>query len=68
MNSLKEAQQKIHKLTENIKKIDRRRILNFFLGVVISSGIAVGGATYATSYMMQTFPTRVVINRKHHII
>jgi len=68
INSLMEAQQKIHQLTENIKKIDRRRILNFFLGVIISSGIAVGGATYAASYMMQTFPTRVVINTPENII
>jgi len=67
-NSLMEAQQKIHQLTENIKKIDRRRILNFFLGVIISSGIAVGGATYAASYMMQTFPTRVVIDKPENII
>jgi hypothetical protein len=62
------AEQKIHQLTENIKKIDRRRILNFFLGVIISSGIAVGGATYAASYMMQTFPTRVVIDKPENII
>lgn len=67
-NSLMEAQQKINQLTENIKKIDRRRILNFFLGVIISSGIAVGGATYAASYMMQTFPTRVVIDKPENII
>lgn len=67
-NSLMEAEQKIHQLTENIKKIDRRRILNFFLGVIISSGIAVGGATYAASYMMQTFPTRVVIDKPENII
>ncbi len=68
INSLTEAQQKINQLTENIKKIDRRRILNFFLGVIISSGIAVGGATYAASYMMQTFPTRVVIDKPENII
>jgi len=67
-NSLMEAQQKLHQLTENIKKIDRRRILNFFLGVIISSGISVGGATYAASYMMQTFPTRVVIDKPENII
>ena len=67
-NSLMAAEQKIHQLTENIKKIDRRRILNFFLGVIISSGIAVGGATYAASYMMQTFPTRVVIDKPENII
>lgn len=67
-NSLMEVEQKIHQLTENIKKIDRRRILNFFLGVIISSVIAVGGATYAASYMMQTFPTRVVIDKPENII
>lgn len=68
ITSLIEAQQKIDQLTENIKKVNRRRILNFFLGVIISSGIAVGGATYAASYMMQTFPTRVVINTPENII
>ena len=33
-----------------------------------SSGIGVGGAIYAASYMMQTFPTRVVINTSENII
>jgi hypothetical protein len=67
-NLLMAAEQKIHQSTENIKKIDRRRILNFFLGVIISSGIAVGGAAYAASYIMQTFPTKVVIDKPENII
>jgi len=33
-----------------------------------SSGIGVRGAIYAASYVMQTFPTRVVINTPENII
>ena len=68
INLLNEAQYKINQLVEKIKRVDRRRISNFFLGIIISSGIAVGGATYAASYMIKTFPTRVVINTPENII
>lgn len=68
VNSITEAQYKVNQLIEKIKMIDRRRILNFFLGIIISSGIALGSATYAASYMMKTFPTRVVINTPENII
>ena len=68
INLLNEAQYKINQLVEKIKRVDRRRISNFFLGIIISSGIAVGASIYGASYMIKTFPTRVVINTPENFI
>jgi nitrate/nitrite-specific signal transduction histidine kinase len=68
VNSLTIAQLKISELTENIKKIDKRRIINLFIGVIVSSCIAAAAATYGASYMIQSFPTRVVIDKPDKII
>lgn len=65
---LKEHQDKMQKLTQDMIKIEKRRIIRFFLGIIISSAISVGCATYAASYMIQTFPTRVTINKPENII
>ena len=43
-------------------------MLQFFIGIIISSAISVGCATYAASYMIQTFPTRVTIDKPENII
>jgi len=67
-NSLTEARQKIEQLAIDISKIDKRRIINLFIGVIISSAIAACGATYAASYMMKSFPTRVAIQHPENII
>ena len=65
---LKEHQEKMQELSSDMIKIEKRRIIRFFLGIVISSAISVGCATYAASYMMQTFPTRVTIDKPENII
>lgn len=67
-NSLTEARQKIEQLAVDISRIDKRRIINLFIGVIISSAIAACGATYAASYMMESFPTRVSIQHPENII
>ena len=68
IKSLNETEEKIRQLADNINKLSRKRITMFFLGIIISSAISVGCATYAASYMMQTFPTRVTINKPDNII
>jgi len=68
INSLTEIEQKISALANNLDKFAKKRILRFFLGVIISSAISGGCATYAASYMIQTFPTRVVIDKPENII
>lgn len=68
IKSLNETEEKIRQLAANINKLSRKRITMFFLGIIISSAISVGCATYAASYMMQTFPTRVTINKPDNII
>ena len=68
IKSLNETEEKIRQLAANINKLSRKRIMMFFLGIIISSAISVGCATYAASYMMQTFPTRVTINKPDNII
>ena len=45
-------------------KIAKEEFFDFFVGIIISSAIAV----YAASYMMQTFLTRVTINTLDNII
>ena len=65
---IKDHENKIQHLTQDMIKIEKRRIIRFFLGIIISSAIAVGCAIYAASYMMQTFPTRVTINKQDNII
>lgn len=67
-NLLTESRQKIEQLAIDISKIDKRRIINLFIGVIISSTIAACGATYAASYMMKSFPTRVAIQHPENII
>lgn len=66
--SLTESRQKIEQLAIDISRIDKRRIINLFIGVIISSAIAACGATYAASYMMKSFPTRVSIQHPENII
>ena len=68
IKSLNETEAKIRQLADNINKLSRKRITIFFLGVIISCAISVGCATYAASYMMQTFPTRVTIDKPENII
>tara|TARA_B110000503_G_scaffold62600_1_gene99121 strand:- start:1439 stop:2029 length:591 start_codon:yes stop_codon:yes gene_type:complete len=68
IKSLNETEEKIRQLADNINKLSRKRIMRFFLGIIISSVISVGCATYAASYMMQTFPTRVTIDKPENII
>ncbi len=68
IKSLNETEEKIRLLADNINKFSRKRIMRFFLGIIITSVISVGCATYAASYMMQTFPTRVVIDKPENII
>lgn len=68
IKSLNETEEKIRQLAVNINKLSRKRIMMFFLGIIISSAISVGCATYAASYMMQTFPTRVTIDKPENII
>lgn len=65
---LKEHQEKMKELSSDMIKIEKRRIIPFFLGIIISSVISVGCTTYAASYMMQTFPTRVTIDKPENII
>jgi hypothetical protein len=40
----------------------------FFLGLTLSVLISVGASVYGASYMIKTFPTRVVINTPENII
>ena len=68
IKSLNETEEKIRQLAGNINKLSRKRITMFFLGIIISSAISVGCATYAASYMIQTFPTRVTIDNPENII
>ena len=65
---IKDHENKMQHLAQDMIKIEKRRIIRFFLGIIISSAIAVGCAIYAASYMMQTFPTRVTINKPDNII
>ena len=68
LKSINQAEEKVRLLTESLDKFSRKRIIRFFLGIIISSAISVGCATYAASYMMQTFPTRVTIDKPENII
>ena len=68
LKSINQTEEKVRFLTENLDKFSRKRLMRFFLGIVISSAISVGCATYAASYMMQTFPTRVTIDKPENII
>jgi len=65
---IKDHENKMQHLAQDMIKIEKRRIIRFFLGIIISSAIAVGCAIYSASYMMQTFPTRVTINKPDNII
>lgn len=65
---LEDHENKMRQLTQDMIKIEKRRIMRFFVGIIISSAISVGCATYAASYMMQTFPTRVTIDKPENII
>jgi hypothetical protein len=58
----------MQQLTQDMIKIEKRRIIRFFLGIIISSVISIACATYGASYMMQTFPTRVTIDKPENII
>lgn len=66
--SLWQTEEKIRSLTETLGRFSRKRILQFFIGIIISSAISVGCAIYAASYMIQTFPTRVTIDKPENII
>lgn len=67
-DSLEKTEEKVRLLTEGLDKFSKKRIIRFFLGIIISSAISVGCAIYAASYMMQTFPTRVTIHKPENII
>ena len=68
IKSLNETEEKIRQLAANINKFGRKRIIMFFQVSSYHLQFLVGCATYAASYMMQTFPTRVTINKPDNII
>jgi hypothetical protein len=55
-------------ITEKAAKFDKKRIAMFFLSLTLSAVISACGATYAASYMMKSFPTRVAIQHPENII
>jgi hypothetical protein len=59
---------KLQQYSDKIFSIEKKRVKMFFLGLVLSVLISLGASIYGTSYMMQTFPTRVVINTPENII
>ncbi len=65
---LKESEAGIAKISQNIAQIDKKRIKMFFLGVTTSSIISVLCAIYASSYMIERFPTKVLIDKPENII
>ena len=67
-NFLRDNENRIKKISDDMSKIDKKRLKMFFIGVIISSTISIAGATYGASYMMQTFPTRVTIDKPENII
>jgi len=67
-NFLRQSEIRIEKLSEDIVSINKKRIKMFFLGIIISSGISIAASTYAASYMIQRFPTRVTIDNPENII
>ena len=66
--AIERMESRFTKLTQDLDMIDKKRIKRFFLGVSVSVIISVVSALAAASYMMQTFPTRVVINNPANII
>lgn len=66
--AIENTESRFTKLAQDLDTIDKNRIKRFFLGVSVSVIISVVSALAAASYMMQTFPTRVVINKPENII
>ena len=66
--AIERAESKVKQLVQDLDTIDKKRITRFFLGVSVSVIVSVFASVAAASYMMQTFPTRVVINKPENII
>ena len=66
--AIERAESKVKQLVQDLDIIDKKRITRFFLGVSVSVIVSVFASVAAASYMMQTFPTRVVINKPENII
>jgi hypothetical protein len=67
-NFLRNMETRLEQYSDNIFRIEKKRVKMFFLGLILSVLISVGASVYGASYMMQTFPTRVVINTPENII
>lgn len=67
-NFLRNMETRLEQYSDNIFRIEKKRVKMFFLGLILSVLISVGASIYGASYMMQTFPTRVVINTPENII
>lgn len=65
---LRNMETRLEQYSDNIFRIEKKRVKMFFLGLVLSVLISLGASIYGASYMMQTFPTRVVINTPENII
>jgi hypothetical protein len=59
---------KLREYSDNVFRIEKKRVKMFFLGLTLSVLISVGASVYGASYMIKTFPTRVVINTPENII
>jgi len=66
--AIERAESKVKQLVQDLDIMDKKRITRFFLGVSVSVIVSVFASVAAASYMMQTFPTRVVINKPENII
>lgn len=65
---LKNMETRLQQYSEDIFRIEKKRVKMFFLGLTLSVLISVGASVYGASYMIKTFPTRVVIDKPENII
>jgi len=65
---LRNMEHKLREYSDNVFRIEKKRVKMFFLGLTLSVLISVGASVYGASYMIKTFPTRVVINTPENII
>lgn len=67
-NSLRQTENKIQEILQDIYKIERRRIFRFLLVVVIATAVASGVAAYTAKYVTDMYLRRVTIEKPGQVI
>jgi hypothetical protein len=65
---LRNMEYKLREYSDNVLRIETKRVKMFFLGLMLSILISLGASIYGASYMIKSFPTRVVIDNPENII